>query len=318
MSVLNMLLREGTFQRARIMNGYAHQNYATSLTEFGDVYELSRSGGWILKRKIPGFPYYDAMGCYPLFSCQDWSLISCDLDAIAKEVVTLSLVADPFGNYTHSFLQKCFDRVIRFKEHFVVDLNLPVKDVVTKHHRYYARKSLQDVTVECTTEPVQFTDEWVQLYGHLIRKYHLRGIKSFSPKAFAMQLSVPGIVMFRAFAGDVLVGAHLWYSQGEVAYSHLSALSPEGYEVMASYALYWSALDYFAGKVRWLDLGGTAGLRVDNASGLDNFKKGWSSGTKTAYFCGRIFDHAHYKDITASKGINNTEYFPAYRTGEFV
>lgn len=301
-----------------MMNGYAHQNYAASLMEFGALHELSRSGGWILKRKIPGFPHYDAMGCYPLFACQNWSHISCDLDDIAKDVVTLSLVTDPFGNYTRPFLQNCFDRVFTFKEHFIVDLNLPVKDVVTKHHRYYARKSLQDVSVECCTDPVQFTDEWVELYGNLIKRYHLRGIKSFSPKAFALQLSVPGIVMFRACAGDVVVGAHLWYHQGEVGYSHLLALSPHGYDLMASYALYWSALDYFAGKVRWLDLGGAAGIEVDSTSGLDSFKKGWSTGTKTAYFCGRIFDHAHYREITEAMGINNTEYFPAYRTGEFV
>lgn len=301
-----------------MMNGYAHQSYAASLMELGALHELSRSGGWILKRKIPGFPHYDAMGCYPLFACQNWSQISRDLDDLAKEVVTLSLVADPFGNYTRPFLQECFDRVFTFKEHFVVDLHLPFKDAVNKHHRYYARKSLQDLTVKCSTDPVQFTDEWVQLYGNLIEKHHLTGIKSFSPKTFAVQLSVPGIVMFRALAGDTVVGAHLWYIQEEVAYSHLLALTPQGYDLMASYALYWSALEYFTGKVLWLDLGGTAGLSVDSTSGLDSFKKGWSTGTKSAYFCGRIFDHDLYREITESKCINNTEYFPAYRTGEFA
>jgi hypothetical protein len=300
------------------MNGYAHQSYAASLMEFGSLHKLARSGGWILKREIPGFPYWDAMGCYPLFACNDWSQISYDLEDIAREIVSISLVADPFGNYTPPLLQECFDRVFTFKEHFIVDLDLSVKDFVTKHHRYYARKSLRDVTVECITDPVQFTDEWVDLYGNLIERYHLKGIKSFSSKAFALQLSVPGIVMFRASEGDTAVGAHLWYQQGEVAYSHLLALNPRGYDVMASYGLYWSALEYFPGRVRWLDLGGTAGLRVDDTGGLDSFKKGWSTGTRTAYFCGRIFDQDHYREITRARGISNADYFPAYRTGEFV
>ena len=300
------------------MNGYAHQNYATSLVEFGSLHQLSRSRGWILKRQIPGFSYVDGMGSYPLFVCEDWSQIGYDLEDLTSELVTLSLVADPFGNYTLPFLQERFDRVLTFKEHFIVDLDLPVKDAVTKHHRYYARKSLQGVGVECISNPEQFTDEWVKLYANLIDRYQLTGIKAFSHKAFAMQLRVPGIVVFRASEGENLLGAHLWYMQGEVAYSHLLALGPKGYDLMASYALYWSAIDYFSGKVRWLDLGGTAGLGIDSTSGLDSFKKGWSTGTKTAYFCGRIFNHDHYKEITAAKGVNTTEYFPAYRTGEFL
>ena len=300
------------------MNGYGHQNYAASLMEFGTLHELSRSGGWILKREIPGFHYWDAMGCYPLFACDDWSQISYDFADISGEIVSISLVADPFGNYTAPLLQECFDKVLTFKEHFIVDLDIPSKDVVTKHHRYYARKSLRGLTVECVTDPVQFTEEWIGLYDNLIERHHLKGIKSFSRKAFALQLSVPGIVMFRASEGDTAVGAHLWYQQREVAYSHLLSLNPRGYDLMASYALYWSALDYFSDKVRWLDLGGMAGLRGDSPSGLDSFKKGWSTGTKKAYFCGRIFNHDHYKEITAAKGVNTTEYFPAYRTGEFV
>ena len=300
------------------MNGYAHQKYATSLGEFGSLHQLSRSGGWILKRQIPGFSCLDGMGCYPLFACEDWLQIGYDLEDLSGGLVTLSLVADPYGNYTLPFLQECFDRVLTFKEHFIVDLDLPVKEVVTKHHRYYARKALRDVTVECISNPEQFADEWVQLYANLITRHQLTGIKSFSRKAFALQLGVPGIVVFRVSEGDTLLGAHLWYMQGEVAYSHLLALSPRGYDLMASYALYWSALDYFSGKVRWLDLGGTAGLGVDSTSGLDSFKKGWSTGTKTAYFCGRIFDHDHYKEITAAKGITRTKYFPAYRAGEFT
>jgi len=301
-----------------MMDGYGHPGYAASLAEFGTVRELRFSGGWILKRQIPGFPHYDAMGCYPLFACEDWSQIQSDLESVAHEVVALSLVTDPFGKYISSSLEQCFDRVLRFKEHFIVDLSRPADSFVSKHHRYYARKAGQDVTVECSTDPSQYIDEWVQLYTNLINRHQLKGIKSFSEQAFAQQLRVPGIVMLQAFSRGTLVGAHLWYMQGEIAYSHLAAMSPRGYELMASYALYWSALHYFSGKVRWLDLGSAAGVKSDSTRGLDLFKKGWSTGTRTAYFCGRIFNPEHYKEITEAKGIGTTDYFPAYRKGEFT
>ena len=301
-----------------MMDGYGHPGYAASLAEFGSVKKLSACGGWILKRPIPGFSSYDGMGCYPLFTCHDWSMIQSDLERVGHELVAISLVTDPFGECTSTVLEKCFDRVLHFKEHFIVDLYRPADTFISKHHRYYARKAGQDVSVECTAEPERFIDEWSRLYGHLISRHHLTGIKCFSRQCFAQQLRVPGIVMFQAFTRGNLVGAHLWYKQGEIAYSHLAAMNPLGYELMASYALYWYAIEYFSGKVRWLDLGSAAGVESKNAAGLDSFKKGWSTGTRTAYLCGRIFDRVKYEEITRAKGIKTTNYFPAYRRGEFI
>jgi lipid II:glycine glycyltransferase (peptidoglycan interpeptide bridge formation enzyme) len=124
------------------------------------------------------------------------------------------------------------------------------------------------------------------------------------------------IVLKANYQGDT-IGAHLWFQQGEVAYSHLAAFSPIGYELMASYALYWHALEYFADKVRWLDLGAGAGVTSKANGGLSQFKRGWSSSQRTVYFCGRIFDHRNYNKIVQAKGIPSTNYFPAYRSGEF-
>ena len=58
---------------------YADARYAESLREFGSPVTLSRTGAMVLKRSIPGTGSYDAMGCYPLFSCRDWSLLHEDL-----------------------------------------------------------------------------------------------------------------------------------------------------------------------------------------------------------------------------------------------
>lgn len=300
------------------MTGYMHPQYAESLREFGSPRELPRCGGSILERQIPGSSYQDAMGCYPLFACRDWSKLHLDLENLKDGLVSLSLVADPFGEYTPFDLHECFDLVIPFKEHFVADLNQPMNAIASKHHRYYARKSLQDVYIERCPDPTQFINEWVDLYGILIQRHNLEGIKALSKMTFAKQLRIPGIVMFRAISQRTTVGAHLWYTQGEVAYSHLAAFNSLGYDLMASYALYWSAIEYFADKVQWLDLGAGAGVKSNSVDGLSQFKRGWSTGTRTVYFCGRIFNHERYWEIARAKGVSATDYFPAYRKGEFL
>ncbi len=300
-----------------MLSGYMHSRYAESLAEFGIPCELPRCGGWILKRQIPGFPYYDAMGCYPLFACRDWSRLHADLEDIGSQLVSLALVADPFGAYDVAWLQRCFDKVIPFKEHFVVDLCCSINDIVSDHHRYYARKALRNIVVEECYEPIQFLDDWVDLYATLIKKHSITGIRAFSRESFAQQLSVPGIVIFRAIHQGRTIGAHLWYVQGQVGYSHLEAVSLTGYKLRAAYALYWFAIEWFSKQIRWLDLGAGPGVINKGMSGLSQFKQGWSTGTRPAYFCGRIFDHERYIDIVMTKNAFATDYFPAYRQGEF-
>jgi len=299
------------------VTGYIHAGYAESLREFGTPRELRRCGSWILVREIQGFPYQDAMGCYPLFLCQDWSQLQHDLEEIRDGLVCLFVVTDPFGKYDLAGLSRCFkDVVFPYKEHFITDLSYPINDIVSsKYNRKYARQAFKKVDVERCQEPIQFLDEWVALYDHLINQHNIKGLRAFSRTAFSKQLSIPGMVMFRALHEGATVGAHLWYVMGEVGYSHLSAYSPVGYELRASYALQWSAIEYFAGKIRWLSQG--AGVRSDGTDGLSRFKRGWSTGTRAAYFCGRIFDNEKYWEIVKAKRIPDTDYFPAYRKGEF-
>lgn len=302
------------------MFGYVHPVYAESLVEFGTPRELPRCGGWILERQIPGFSYCDGMGCYPLFSCQDWSQLHTDLESLKNKLVSLALVVDPFGEFNVVDLHQCFDVVFPFKEHFVADLYRPINEIVSKHHRKYVRKSLRQVEVEICENPNQYLDEWVDLYTTLINRHNIKGIRKFSRKAFKKQLCVPGMVMLRVIFQDVTVGANLFYVQGSVAHAHLSAFSDQGYELGAPYAVKWSAIEYFADNgVHWLNWGGSAGISIKNkdSDGLTQFKKGWTTETRTAYFCGRILDHEKYAQIVEAKRIPNTDYFPAYRKGEF-
>lgn len=301
------------------MTGYLHPDYAQSLSEFGTPRELPRSGGWVLERQISGSAHRDAMGCYPLFVCQDWSQLRADLDDIGNELVSLSLVTDPFGEYHTGYLHQCFnDVVIPFKEHFVIDLHRPVDGFVSSHHRRYARRALRLLRAEKCEDPVSFAGEWVDLYATLIERHNAEGILAFSEAAFKKQLKVPGMVAFRGVCDDATVGMLLWYVQGDVGYYHLGASSALGYELRASFGLFWYALEHFTTRgLRWLSLGAGAGVKTSNNDGLARFKRGWSTGTRTAYFCGRVFDRAKYSEIVRAKGVSGTGYFPAYRQGEF-
>jgi hypothetical protein len=278
---------------------------------------LPRSGGWILQRQIPNTSDWDGIGCYPLFACQDWSQLPVDLDYLQTDLVTLALVTDPFGAYDPASLKEFFDLVIPFKQHFIVDLKRPIDEIISSHHRYYAQRALRQLQVDRCKNPPEFLSQWVSLYATLTEKHKLSGIKAFSKHAFAKQLNTPGTILFHASDGQEIVAACIYFVQGAVGYNHLMALSPNGYKLSASYALYWKVIEYFQGKLRWLDLGAGAGLQNKSDDGLTFFKRGWSTGTREAFFCGRILDQKKYACITAAKKISTSDFFPAYRKGEF-
>ena len=297
--------------------GYGSAAYASSLGEFGTPTALAKSGAWLLARPIAGSKERDAIGCYPLFACRDWHRLADDLDD-ASDLVSVSAVTDPFGDYDEALLRTAFrDFVMPFKTHFVADLESEPAAFVAKHHQYYARKAQTSVKVEQCPVPLALLDDWCALYEHLIRRHRLAGIKAFSRAAFAKQLALPEIVMFCATEDDAIVGAHLWLVQNDVAYSHLAAANDRGYQLMAAYALYSYALDYFRGRVRYLLWGAGAGIDGSANDGLTQFKRGWSNTTRRSFLCGRIFDQTAYNRLVLSCRVTPGSYFPAYRAGEF-
>lgn len=300
-------------------SGYAHSDYAASLAEFGRPRRLPRSGGWILERSIPGYSEGDAAGCYPLFSCLDWSQLRADLDDLRGELVSVALVTDPFGDYEVEYLKECFvDLVVPFKQHFVTDLSRAPESFVGAHHLRNVRRALRAVTIEECRNPSDFIGDWVALYNVLIEKHGITGLAAFSRQSFTKQLNVPGMVALRAVSAGQTVGMVLWYVKNEVAYYHLGAYSDPGYELRASFALFKYSIEYFAQRgLSWLNLGGGAGAETASESGLTRFKAGWATGVRTAYFCGRILDRQRYDEIVKATNIPPTRYFPAYRLGEF-
>jgi hypothetical protein len=301
----------------RIPTGFAHPDYADSLAEFGQPFQLPRSGGWLLRRSIEGSAYSDAMGLYPLLICADWSRLHLDLTDIADEVVSVVAVTDPFAGQSEFSLHRAFDRVVPFKDHYVAELSRPPQEFVGRSHRSHARRALQAIDVQVAERPWDYLDEWVDLYANLVRRYAISGLRVFSRRAFEKQLRTPGMVMFRATAGGEVVGLDLWFVLGDVAYGHLAAFSDLGYSLRASYATKWTMLHHFMGRVAWVDLAGSVGPSGAGADGLSQFKKGWSTGIKMTYLCGRVMQQDAYADLTGSRPTSHQGYFPAYRAGDF-
>ena len=70
--------------------------------------------------------------------------------------------------------------------------------------------------------------------------------------------------------------------------------------------------------MRWINFGGTPGSGVANGDSLIRFKRGWSSGTRTAYFCTKVLNPQDYWQLDADAGGPGGDYFPSYRRGEFL
>jgi hypothetical protein len=298
------------------ITGYMHPGYAASLAEFGTPLELPKCGGWILERKIPGTSYSDAMGCYPLFACKNWSMLGADLQELESKLISLSMVTDPFARYTPERLATIFNFCTMFKDHYITDLTQSPKSFVRETCRKYAISALKEVSVEHCTNPEFFLMDWIRLYSYLIKRHHITGIRSFSEESFRRLFNVPGVEMFIARLHDEIIGAEIWFVQEKIGYSHLMAISPLGYERKASYALVWVAIQHFSEYLHWLDHGSGAGINR-NEDGLALFKRGWATGTRPVYFCGRIFNKKRYEELAKVKGSMNSDYFPAYRSGEF-
>lgn len=300
---------------------YAHSDYAATLAEFGTPRQLSASGGSVLERRIgDDRQARDAMGCYPIFSCTEWNALPDDLEVLQRDLVSLVLVSDPMAPVAPEWLSRCFVDLVRpFKDHFVADLSRTPEHFVDAHHRRNARSALRTVEVETNERPYAWAGEWTRLYEELIRHHAITGMRTFSERALSAQLYLPGAVALRALYKGATVAMLVWYVDDEVAYYHLGASSPQGYALKASFGLFWESLRYLAARgVAWVDFGGAAGATFRADDGLARFKRGWSTDTRTAYLCGRVFDAVAYDNLADARGIRARDYFPAYRTGEFV
>ena len=281
--------------------GYLHPGYLDSLSEFGDPSVLPHSGGGVLSRAIPGTRWTDAISVYPLFFCTDWDSLPADLEE-ETDWVSLTLVTEPLG---HPCQVDFPDHFEFFKRHYLIELDSPT---ISNRHWRNIRKAQTEVRVDRNPD----VNSWCSLYTGLVQRRSITGIQRFSPGAFSAQFSVPGMGVFRAVHRGDVVAMALFFQMGEVVYYHLGASSEAGYQVRGFYALFKAAIDHYASAgVRWMNLGGGAGLGDDPDGGLAQFKSGWATTTLPTYLAGRIFDPDRYRKLAQGSG----DYFPAYRSG---
>lgn len=299
------------------MEGYSHPLYAQSFQEIGQPIFLPSARGWLIKRKILGTEYYDAMAPYPLFSCEDWNALPHDLDQLRHDLVSVTLVLPPLIQLPLLTFQNYFDVFYSYKDHYILDFSIPLENSISKGRRKDARRALKQVFVEVEPSPLCYLEEWFSLYQNLISKHNITGIRTFSRASFERQLSIPGMTYFRAMNGDQVVGGNLYLLHDDIVYFHLSAFAIEGYKLDAAYAIQWFALQYFLSKAKWMNLGGGTTAGAGQIDGLDKFKMGWSSSSAKSLFCGKILDQTRYMEITSKKNQIAGGWFPAYRYGDY-
>jgi len=296
------------------MNGYANEQYAASLSEFGKLLYLPKSKGWLLQRDIADAQLGDAIGLYPLFQCENWQSLEHDFAAFGTNLCSVVLVCDPLEDVSEEQLFKLFPQHCRkFKKHYLIELSKMPEQFISSHHRYYTRYALKRCTVQLETENSTTLESWMKLYRGLIQQRGLSGISCFSETAFRKQFEMSEMDVFTARANGSIIGMQLWLRRKQKVYYHLSASNENGYSSSCSYGLLNTAIHHYKkAGFAWMNLGGVAGDQ-NEVNGLAAFKKGWSTAEGTAWLCGKILNETTYSELSERSGNTETTYFPAYR-----
>jgi len=293
-------------------SGYSGPAYAQSLVHAGRAVAMERSRGWCLLRSVDGTDYSDSSGPYPFFVCEDWSRLTEDAESLSEAAISLTIVTDPFADVSQRMLFEAFpDLCLAYKQHYVVQLGAGSAD---EHHRRNIRAGLRNTTVEIEDQAEHWLPDWIRLYDHLIHRHSIEGVARFSEDSFARQFRIPGMLVARALIDGSVVGMTIWAIDGERAYYHLGAYDEEGYRARASYAMFSCVFETLAARgVRHVGLGAGAGAQASSA-GLERFKRGWATGTRQVYLCGRILNRLAYQEVCRGRGRRDNEaFFPAYR-----
>ena len=303
----------------RQMTGYGHSQYAAAMAEGGRVVELPQSGGRIIVRDIPGQTARDAMAPYPFLVCRSWRDLAADLANLSDPLVSLVAVTDPFASTDEAELGQVFRTFVRpYKPHFVIDLTQPLEGFADPHHLGCARHARKTVQAEQCSYPTAHVGDWLRLYAVLTARHGISGANRMSAQSLRRQFEVPGCRVFRAHSGGRTIGMIAVMEMRPFAYFHLGAYDQEGYRLSASYPLVEAVITHYReAGFQHMSIGGSAGAHGKEDDGLARFKRGWSSGTRMTYLCGHVFDVREYDALSSQLAPPETDYFPAYRAGEF-
>jgi hypothetical protein len=291
-----------------VTHPYSSEAYARAFEGLAEPLRLPIANTWVLRRRIPGTPHYDAMGCYPLTVWPRDTTLSYDFPALKEMgVVSLVLVADAFFCPEPEALQRDFDVARPFKDHYVHDYGQAFH--YGRHHRYEVKRA----RAACRIVQVPLSEwlrEWNDLYQYLCARHGISGLQRFSPLYFERLAALPQLHAIAAWHAQELAGMHLFLRHQGVVYSHLAAFSASGYPSRAGYALNDYAIDHFRGS-RLIDFGAGAGVADDSEDGLAVFKRGFANRSERFFLCGKILDPQLYDRLSEAKP--SATYFPAYR-----
>ena len=270
-------------------------------------------------RPILGTDHTDAVGCYPLFACENPARLASDLSVLQDAgAISFTLVTDPLGDFDTAELADLFRPLAQpYKAHYFVDLSGTADEFGSTHHRRNARRCSRQANFSICEQPTEHLQEWCDLYERLAERHKITGPARFSRLAFTAQLKLPGAMLIQSRNdADELLGMQFWFHDTTHAWHHLSGYSPAGYrQGGVSYGLMAFALTELKKRgVRVANLGAGAGLQADASDGLSRFKQGWSTHTKEAWLCGIVLDPKRYKQLS---GGHETSFFPAYRDPSF-
>lgn len=286
--------------------GYASAAYVRALGQ--TPLPLGATGGHLIARTF--LDQSDLTGPYPVFSCRAWHNLAEAVETLPRGPVTLTLVADAFNALGEAGLAAIFPLCRRLHDHWVIDLASP--PALSRHHAGKLRRAAP-LRIEAGPADPAFGPAWAGLYANLVDRKDIRDARAFSAQSLTAQLSVPGAHLLTGWQDDTLLGADLYYLDGDRAYAHLSAYAPEGYARSVSYPMLAAALDYLKPMASVLNLGGAPAGPAGR--GIAAFKAGWTSMTLPSHLCGKVLDPAAYDRLAPESDPDG--YFPAYRAGEF-
>ncbi len=292
--------------------GYRSFEFAASNAHEGRCVELRSSGSWLIERSVPGSPdLLDAVNCYPLLVCADWSALGGDLEALTG-VVSVTAVTDPMLHAPEEVLRAAFPDLLRpYKQHLVVDLVSYDDRQPSAHHRRNVARGRRECTV-ARVEPSRAGDEWVALYAQLVARHEVSGRADLPDASLRAQLLAPGAMVWRADVDGQLAGMIVWMRTGSHAYYHLGAYTPIGYSSRAAFALFDAALRDLAESATHAVLGAGAGVDAGGEDdGLVRFKRGWGTSERVAYLGGRVVNRTAYDRLSGAHAAG--PYFPSYR-----
>lgn len=292
------------------LNGYGSETYAQTLTHIGTPIWCAESQMFALRRPIPHSELEDLMGLYPMIRPLNWNALMADLAKLSDEFVSFVGVSDPMRCTDWHEIERENLRCTAYKQHYVADLSTYLSEPqssTTVRNVEFARQACQVREVD----PTAGVHAFHELYQSLKSKTGTLGSADFSLGQLCKQSEIPGTRLFVALNESAAIGAIWVFVEGETAYFHLAAYNQAGYDARAGYALMHHAYQSLVSDgIRYAHLGGVPGEFGDEQNPLAEFKRRWSTETRTAFLIQVILKPEIYAQL--SEGAT-TPFFPAYR-----